>query len=357
MAAPASERGSQVHRIVEIARPLLAGPPIGTDEPGQDPAEPTYAGLATALWALGYVASDDIPEGSGPSAADLRAALVEEFTANLGRPRPDVGEDERLNPRISIAGGGFQMGEGSEEHPVTVSAFQIQEHEVTNAEYRRFDPSHDRDAAEEHPVVNVTWFDAMAYAAWLGGSLPTEAQWEFAARGAESRTYPWGDEQPTCDRANFGECGFNLLPVRGDREDGKTPDGVYDMAGNAWEWVGNWFGEYPAVEQTDPAGPPTGGVSARVLRGGSFFGGADALRGAFRLGYVPEFRFEFGGFRVAWSSAGVLGTACASTPTPESRRPALTGRPPRASTVQSSWATRSRRSASRAEEEGSRPRW
>lgn len=306
MAAPASERASLVRRVVEITRPILTRASTGADEgPEVDPSEPLYAGLATAVWALDFVSVGDAHDGPDRSASDLRAALLEEFTANLGLPRPDVAEDEHLNPRISIAGGGFQMGEGSEEHPVTVSAFQIQEHEVTNTEYRRFDPSHDRDAPDDYPVVRVSWYDAMAYAGWLGGSLPTEAQWEFVTRGAEGRTYPWGEDEPTCERANFSaDCGDALLPIRAGRAAGTTPEGVYDLAGNAWEWVGDWYGDYSAMEQNDPLGPATG--SARVLRGGSFLRGANNLRGAGRDGDRPGYRGDYDGFRVAWSSAGGL---------------------------------------------------
>ena len=133
---------------------------------------------------------------------------------------------------------------------MTVSPFRIQEHEVTNAEYRRFlsqsqpDPNHDYEAAQDLPVVNVTWYDAMAYAAWLGGSLPTEAQWEFAARGTKGRTYPWGEQAPECDRANFKECQPDgLKPIKIRREEGKTPEGVYDLAGNVWEWCRDWFAQ------------------------------------------------------------------------------------------------------------------
>ena len=194
---------------------------------------------------------------------------------------------------------------------MTVSPFRIQEHEVTNAEYRRFlsqsqpDPNHDYEAAQDLPVVNVTWYDAMAYAAWLGGSLPTEAQWEFAARGTKGRTYPWGEQAPECDRANFKECQPDgLKPVKTRREEGKTPEGVYDLAGNVWEWCRDWFANYPSSEQTDPLGPASG--SARVLRGGSFYSSPDLLRGAHRYQFSAYDRVDYNGFRVVWSAAGRL---------------------------------------------------
>ena len=188
----------------------------------------------------------------------IRAGLAARLSAARGIvPPPSAAGDGKLNARILIPGGSFQMGrtEGAGEsderpqHRVTVSPFRIQEHEVTNEEYRRFlgvgpitflnekerDPNHDYEAAGNLPVVNVSWHEAMAYAAWLGGSLPTEAQWEFAARGKEGRTYPWGEDTPSakCERANSGDCRpRGLKPVKTGREGGKTPEGVYDLIGN-----------------------------------------------------------------------------------------------------------------------------
>jgi formylglycine-generating enzyme required for sulfatase activity len=238
--------------------------------------------------------------------AEMAKRLSEQRRIN---PPPPEAADGKLNARISIPGGSFTMGEGEGEHPVTVSPFRIQEHEVTNAEYRRFlsqsepDPNHDYEAAPDLPVVNVTWYDAVAYAAWLGGSLPTEAQWEFAARGTKGRTYPWGEQAPECDRANFKGCQPDgPKPIKTLREDGKTPEGVYDLAGNVWEWCRDWFAEYPGSEQTDPLGPASG--SARVLRGGSFNSSPELLRGAYRYQFSAYDRVDYNGFRVVWSAAG-----------------------------------------------------
>jgi formylglycine-generating enzyme required for sulfatase activity len=239
---------------------------------------------------------------------------------------PSQVNDEGVNRRILIEGGSFWMGspgrtagsrqvwEGgdldeSPRHQVTLSPFWIQEHEVTNAEYRRFDPRHEPEAPDALPVVRVTWHDAMAYAAWLGGSLPTEAQWEFTARGKEGRTYPWGEEPPTCDRANFVECLVdvdrdnpkNLLPVKTGRERGKTPEGVYDLAGSVWEWSRDLAGSYPSPEETDPPEPPTG--SGRVLRGGAFNSPQNDVRAARRGHGVPVYPSLNYGFRVVWSGA------------------------------------------------------
>ncbi len=236
---------------------------------------------------------------------------------------PSPADDERFNRRIAIQGGSFLMGspasdagprarwEGGDldegpRHQVAVPPFGIQEHEVTNAEYRRFDPRHAPDAPDTLPVVLVTWHDAMAYAAWLGGSLPTEAQWEFTARGTEGRTYPWGEEPPTCDRANFVDCSdagapARLLPVSIGRERGRTPAGVYDLAGNVWEWTRDLARLYPVPGETEA--PEYSAGLRRVLRGGAFNSPPNDLRAARRGHGLPVYPSINFGFRVAWPTA------------------------------------------------------
>ena len=191
------------------------------------------------------------------------------------------------------------------QHSVTVSDFYLQEHEVTNEEYRRFDPDHDPDAPDEHPVVNVNWQEAMDYAAWLGGTLPTETQWEFAARGIDGREFPWGDEAPTCERANYSRCRRTVVAVKS-YETGATPEDIYDLAGNVMEWCRDWYAPYEPTGQTDPTGPPESVSSARVLRGGSFGDRPRDLRAALRSYIYPNNRFDFLGFRVAWVGSGGL---------------------------------------------------
>jgi formylglycine-generating enzyme required for sulfatase activity len=193
------------------------------------------------------------------------------------------------------------VGESDEhpQHPVRLSPFRIQAHEVTNAEYRRFDPAHDSLAGENLSVVHVTWNEAMAYAAWLGGSLPTEAQWEFAARGENGREYPWGDAPPTRGRANYDSTA--TAPV-GSFPAGATPEGVQDLAGNVWEWCRDWWDRYPQEEFADPPGPGSG--LYRVVRGGSFAEHASNLRSAARGSLPPGYGRDLLGFRVVWVSAG-----------------------------------------------------
>lgn len=225
-------------------------------------------------------------------------------------PVPPPGTEDPSNPGILIEGGTFVSRsdvEGADDPASpfwtgdegfgrqTVAGFWMQRHEVTNEEYRRFDDGHEFPAGQErHPVVGVSWREAMEYAVSVGGTLPTETQWEFAARGTESRKYPWGDSEPTCERAHYADCDPRATIQVMARPGGATPEGIHDLAGNVAEWVTpNWF---------EPGRTPVND-EARRLRGGSFRSDPFFLRAVNRNnGFFRGFQGDDVGFRVVWPS-------------------------------------------------------
>jgi formylglycine-generating enzyme required for sulfatase activity len=147
------------------------------------------------------------------------------------------------------------------------------------------------------PVVGVSWFEAAAYCAWKRGRLPTEAEWERAARGPEGRKYPWKNETPLdAAHANYGEAVGHTTPV-GLFPKGNTSEGLRDILGNIWEWCGDWFGRYETGSQENPTGPK--GWQLKVLRGGSWASGPQFVRVSVRGGNVPTVRDLNFGFRCA----------------------------------------------------------
>jgi len=199
---------------------------------------------------------------------------------------------------------GSQHGYADEKppHAVSVASFYIGKYEVTNAQYRRFvSASGHRSAGpwekyasqwdESAPVVCVSWHDARAYCAWAGLRLPTEAEWEFAARGRDGREYPWGNAWDA-SRAVFSDnSGGRAQPV-GSRPSGASAFGCLDMAGNVWEWCSSKYSPYPYNPNDGREDP--GGSDVRVLRGGSWLDDAGGCRAAIRLDDLP------GGFSGLW---------------------------------------------------------
>ena len=191
-------------------------------------------------------------------------------------------------------------------HRVACPRFRIGRTPVTNGEYRLFvdatsrpAPSHWPDGTipegrELHPVTYVSWDDAAAFCRWAGGSLPSEAQWERAARGDDGRLWPWGDEPPTPAHAVFGV--LDTAPV-GLAPKGASPFGALDLAGNAWEWTASALRPYPYVAGDGRED----GASAepRVVRGGSFIHRAGEIRCSYRHGLLPGAVDHYVGFRLA----------------------------------------------------------
>jgi formylglycine-generating enzyme required for sulfatase activity len=237
---------------------------------------------------------------------------------------------------VFVPAGQFTMGSDPSEtdsdptetplRTISLSAFWIDQTEVTNGMYAvcvlegectapylgisLTRPDYYTNLAfAEHPVVNVTWIQAAEYCAWAGRRLPTEAEWEKAARGPDGRTYPWGETSPACDLLMFGDpgpgrqtCGEDTAPV-GSFPDGASPYGALDMAGNVWEWTADWYAPdaYTFLPDLDPSGPESG--TGRVLRGGAFNDGPGSIRAANRHQTAPENPSYFVGFRCAISAA------------------------------------------------------
>jgi formylglycine-generating enzyme required for sulfatase activity len=197
-------------------------------------------------------------------------------------------------------------------HSVYLPAFWIDLTEVTNIQYaecvadgycRKPSPSsrtrfryYDDIYFLSYPVINVTWSDAQQYCDWAGRRLPTEAEWEKAARGTDGRLYPWGDTFPTCSMANFGSCVMDTSQV-GNYQSGASPYGARDMAGNVWEWVADWYSDeyYSVSPASNPSGPASG--EYRVARGGSWNTVEFDLLSSYRHGTSPTFFSDDIGFR------------------------------------------------------------
>lgn len=237
---------------------------------------------------------------------------------------------------IFVKGGTFQMGEkGMAEpvHAVTLSDFEIGKYPVTVAQYLTFveetkayypewqEKDNPRNVitstndhykklgtalqAPDHPIVGISWDDAKAYCVWLAQKtgkpfrLPTEAEWEYAARGGKQSlgyAYAGGNDLNEVGWYNKN-AGGKIHPV-GRKKANEL--GLHDMSGNVWEWCEDWYGAYPKSAQTYPTGPGSG--SGCVYRGGSWFNSAKYCRVSFRLSALPEYRRNYLGFRVASSS-------------------------------------------------------
>ena len=219
-------------------------------------------------------------------------------------------------PLVRIEGGTFVMGD-DEFFPmreVYVGPFYIDAVEVTTARYAKFlaangslappDEWDELDLATKGglPVIGVSWNDAHAYCQWAGRRLPTEAEWEKAARDSDQRKYPWGNEEPGAGRAVYGHraqsaYGGGLERV-GSLEAGRSREGVYDLEGNASEWINDWFTDSFSVDDVrNPKGPPSG--EKKVIRGSGWHEPVERLGGSRRYQASPDNRTDDVGFRCA----------------------------------------------------------
>jgi len=229
---------------------------------------------------------------------------------------------------VLIPAGEFQMGDHFNEgdsdelpvHTVYLDAFYMDIYEVTNAQYQEFMNAtghsvpaeywnNSRYNAPDQPIVGVRWHDAVAYAEWAGKRLPTEAEWEKAARGGLSgKRFPWGDSNPDDAQCNFADSNTNYSWSDGSVDDdykytapvgSYLPNdyGLYNMAGNVWEWCADWYNSdyYSNSPGNNPTGPRFGTI--RVLRGGSWYGHPLNLRVAGRGYGKPTFPYYGMGFR------------------------------------------------------------
>ena len=214
---------------------------------------------------------------------------------------------------VGVPGGPFMMGCNSADkqcnadespyHSVDLSDFSIDRTEVTEADYLACSaagvcPAVQGMQADAIPVHDVAWTTAAAYCAWAGKRLPTEAEWEKAARGTDGRIYPWGNAAPTCELANFGTCAGALVAVGG-RNAGASPYGALDMVGNAAEWVADHYAaDYYAESPTsNPQGPSAG--ADYVDRGGWYRSSPAQVRSSFREANSADTALAYLGFRCA----------------------------------------------------------
>ncbi len=307
---PLAQRGSCVtatEQWLSLGRSMVVSIPAGTEpiETACGVKQPAFAAETRTVVAEEVGAAEEMlarlkaPDGVAPGAAGIAW--------------------------VRIPGGSFQMGSDAGEsdekpvHTVHVSSFELMKTEVTVGQYRKCVEAgactapNDKSSAtycnwgysgrEDHPVNCVDWLQAQAFAKWAGGRLPTEAEWEYAARsGGESWTYPWGDEEATCSRAILSDggngCGEGRTWPVCSKPAGNSTHGVCDLAGNVWEWVQDGYHDSYSGAPGDGRAWE-GGASDRVVRGGSWYIIASGLRASARMGVAPSFRLYALGFRLA----------------------------------------------------------
>lgn len=261
----------------------------------------------------------------------------QEITVEAGKPYSMnfslMKEGQKIGGMVLIPAGDFDMGLGEQDiswiiqkiggekrffrnqlprHKVSVGAFYIDKYEVTNLQYKKFVTATGHTPPEDwkngtfpvgkdtYPVIYVTWEDAQAYAKWAGKRLPTEAEWEKAARGTENSLYPWGDTFQR-NNVNTSQGGPGTLTPVGKYEKGKSGYGPYDMSGNVKEWTGSDFEDYPGNTFEDSFMALAG---AKVARGGSFLDAEYDCLTTSRYKFSPKSSYEDVGFRCVKDAQG-----------------------------------------------------
>jgi formylglycine-generating enzyme required for sulfatase activity len=263
--------------------------------------EPTITRALVAPGATATVA----PTQGGPSATPVPTSTPRPAATPTSSPsnKPNT---------VYIQGGAFILGSdtGNEDETpqqeLVISGFNIDIYPVTNAEYKEFVDATGHnlprtwkegtypEGTAEYPVIWVNWHDAKAYCEWAGKRLPTEFEWERAARGTDGRTYPWGNDFDAA-KCDSQESGLKTTSPVGSYPDGASPDGVLDMAGNVWEWTADWYQGYRGTRYE----LSRYGEQFKVLRGGSWFDAQDAVRTTVRKSFDPNQGFSTIGFRCA----------------------------------------------------------
>ena len=284
-AAPRATRSATL-TATATPRPVLTTPATAPEAPATGspspigPQTPRPSAIPTSI----------------PSPTPTAAALAAPSLPTVTSTASQVTSAKDGMTLIAIPAGDFLMGSDSADasasndskpvHTVTLDAYWIDQSEVTNAMYIDCvaagacpEPMWTRSdsrvnylgnpAFSNYPVVGVSWGEASSYCAWVGGRLPTEAEWEKAARGENGWLFPWGNDPPTAERANYDSLNLDTAAV-GSYPLGTSPYGLFDMAGNAWEWVADWYSTnyYETSLAESPLGPETG--TERVVRGGDW---------------------------------------------------------------------------------------
>src|SRR3990172_723853 len=264
--------------------------------------------VIAGLYAVGKMTGMDLPNPFASATPTFTATPTITPTPTLGIGSTNLRTRDGML-ELYVPAGSFMMGSESGDsdespvHQVTLDAYWIDQTLVTNAMYAmcvdagKCEPpketkSHTRDSYfgksqfDNYPVIYISWSNASDYCTWVGGRLPTEAEWEKAARGTDGRTYPWG-EGISSNLANYNKKIDDTTEV-GSYPAGASPYGALDMAGNVWEWVHDWYSAtyYEISPSFNPTGPSSGDL--RVLRGGSMVSGSDLLRSASRSTNNPS---------------------------------------------------------------------